>query len=64
MYEKGQGVSQDYLRAYMWFSLAASLWDPDVRKEQEIVEKMMSPTQIKTAQKLARDCVQKNYKGC
>ena len=64
MYEKGQGVSQDYLRAYMWFSLAASLWDPDARKEQEIVEKMMSPTQIKTAKKLARDCVQKNYKGC
>jgi TPR repeat protein len=64
VYEKGQGVPHDNLRASMWFGLAASLWDPDARKEQGKVAKKMTPTQIASANRRARECVQKNYKGC
>ena len=64
MYENGHGVLQDYARAYMWFNIAASLWDTDARKKQDIVAKKMNPTQIEEAQRLALECVKKNYKGC
>jgi len=64
MYEKGQGVPQDNMRAYMWFGLAASLWDPDAKKELDKVAKQMTSTQISSANKLARECVRKNFKTC
>ena len=64
MYENGHGIVQDYIRAYMWFNIASSLWDPDARKKQVIVAEKMNPTQIEKAQRLAAECVKKNYKGC
>ena len=64
MYENGNGVLQDYTRAYMWFNIAASLWATDARRKQDIVAKKMNPTQIEEAQRLASECVKKNYKGC
>ena len=64
MYEKGQAVSKDYIRAYMWFSIAASLWDTDARLMLNRVAKKMSRTQTEIAQRLARECETKVYKGC
>ena len=34
------------------------------KEELEIIENKMTPSQIEEAQKLARECVKKNYKGC
>jgi TPR repeat protein len=64
MYDKGQGVPQDYVRAHMWFNIAASSGDKDASQNRDIVAQRMTPSQIETAQKLARECVRKNYKGC
>ena len=64
MYGSGNGVIQAYARAHMWWNISASLGDKDARENLEIVENMMSPTQIEATQKLARECVKKNYKGC
>ena len=64
MYLNGHGVLQDYTRAYMWFNIAASLWDGDARKWQDIVAQKMDPTQIEEAQGLVSVCVKINYKGC
>ena len=64
MYDKGQGVPQDYVRAHMWFNIAASSGDKDASQNRYIVAQRMTPSQIETAQKLARECVKKNYKGC
>jgi len=65
MYDKGQGVPQDYIRAHMWFNVAASSGESkNASKNRDIVAKRMTPSQIETAQKLARECVKKNYKGC
>jgi hypothetical protein len=33
-------------------------------KKKDIVEKKMTPADLSTAQKLARECVRKKYKGC
>ena len=65
MYDDGQGVLQDYIRAHMWFNIAASSGESKkASKNRDIVAKRMTTSQIEIAQKLARECVKKNYKGC
>ena len=64
MYENGQGVPQDNVYAHMWWNIAASSGDKDAVKNRDIVAEKMTPSQIADAQKLARECVRKKYKGC
>ena len=64
MYGKGQGVIQDNIYAHMWFNISASNGAKDAVKNRDIIAKRMTPTDISTAQKLARECVEKKYKGC
>ena len=65
MYDNGQGVPQDYVRAHMWFNIAAISGESEnASKYRDILAKRMNSNQIETAQKLARECVAKNYKGC
>ena len=64
MHGTGQGVPEDYVRAHMWFNLSASTGHENAIKNRDIVAKKMTPSQIEEAQKLARECVAKNYKGC
>ena len=65
MYYKGQGVLQDYIRSHMWLNIAASSGkSKNASKNRDIVAKRMNSNQIETAQKLARKCVRKKYKGC
>ena len=63
-YERGQGVIQDFVYAYMWWNIAASSGDKSATKNRDIVAKRMTPADLSTAQKLARECVRKKYKGC
>ena len=64
MYADGEGVIQDFVRAHMWFNIAASSGNTNASKNRDIVAKRMTPADISTAQKLARECVKKKYKGC
>jgi len=64
MYRNGLGVIKDYVYAYMWWSIAGSYWDRGAAHMRDIITKQMTPSQIETAQKLARECVRKKYKGC
>jgi TPR repeat protein len=65
MYDNGTGVLQDYVRAHMWFNIAAISGESEVASEnRDIVAKRMNSNQIETAQKLARNCFLKKYKGC
>jgi hypothetical protein len=64
MYTKDQGVLQDNIYAHMWSNIAASLGNDPASKNREIIAKRMTPADISAAQKLARECVAKNYKGC
>ena len=36
----------------------------DAGKKRNLLTKQMTPAQIAEAQKLARECVKKKYKGC
>ena len=69
MYENGQGTPQDYVEAHKWYNLAASRsTDEEGRntatENRDIIAAKMTPAQVAEAQKLARECVKKNYKGC
>jgi TPR repeat protein len=55
MYAEGRGVPQDYVRAYMWFSLSAAQGEQRAVKTLGMAERQMTPAQIAEAQRLARD---------
>ena len=63
-YAFGRGVLKDYVYAHMWGNIAATNGNAVGTKLRDFVEKKMTPADISTAQKLARECVRKNYKGC
>ncbi len=55
MYDKGQGVSQDYVLAHMWFSLASTKGIKKAIEKRNSAESKMSPTQITKAQEMVRN---------
>ena len=63
-YAFGRGVLKDYVYAHMWGNIAATNGNAVGTKLRDFVEKKMTPADLSTAQKLARECVRKNYKGC
>ena len=64
MYANGRGVIQDNVYAHMWWNIAASEGSETAKENRDIIAKQMTPSQIAEAQKLARECVAKDYKGC
>jgi TPR repeat protein len=64
MYSNGRGVIQDNVYAHMWWNIASISGDKDAVKNRDIVATKMTPVQRAEAEKLARECVRKKYKGC
>ena len=64
MYATGKGVKQDNIYAHMWGNIAATNGNELGAKLRDNFEKKMTPADISAAQKLARECVRKEYKGC
>ncbi|MDG1453527.1 MAG: hypothetical protein P8Q17_03665, partial [Methylophilaceae bacterium] len=71
MYENAEGAAQDYVTAQMWFNLATANGFAEAAKRtdyaatnRDLVAKKLSSKQLTEAQKLARECVAKKYKGC
>jgi len=63
-YGIGVGVIQDNVYAHMWGNIAASNGNADGGELRDLVAKVMTHAQIAEAQKLARECIRKKYKGC
>ena len=64
MYVFGKGVTKDFVYAHMWGNIASMNGnDLGALLRDDFAEKMTS-SQIEEAQRLARECVKKNYKGC
>ena len=64
LYFGGQGVPQDYVRAYAWFNIAAAQGPPArqfsaVKDSMDNVANLMTPAQIAEAQKLSRELWEK-----
>ena len=63
-YKDGEGVPKDNVYAHMWLSIAESLGHNMVAETRDGIARQMSPSQIKKAKDLARECKNKKYKGC
>jgi uncharacterized protein len=57
MYVLGRGVIQDDVLAYMWINIAASQGLTSAIKDRPSYVKVLTPTQIETAQRFARNFV-------
>ena len=64
IYGKGEGVPMDIFRAHLWFNLAAANGDTAAVKARDSAASKMTQQQIVQAQKLARECLERGYKGC
>ena len=64
MYAKGLGIQPDLIKAHMWFNLAASKGVSDGKKSRDIIAQQLTSEELAAAQKLARDCLARNFKGC
>ncbi len=53
MYYNGQGVPENFVEAYKWWSLAAAQGYNDSAKNRDIVRSVMTPAQIAEGQRLA-----------
>ena len=63
-YYYGEGVNKDIVYAHMWKNISASNGFELAKEDLKIIEKEMTSSHISEAQRLARECVKKNYKGC
>jgi len=69
MYEKGESVQQDFVRAYyMWYNVAATAASVAAEnlamKNRHNVASRMTAAQIAKAQEMARHCQQSKFKEC
>ena len=64
MYANGQGVTLDFIRAYMWWDIAESKGNANAAVGLTAVEKLMTPAQVENALELAIECFEKSYKDC
>ena len=56
----GEGVTQDYVQAHMWFNLAAAQGVKIGREYRDLVAKEMTPADISKAEALAREWMEKH----
>jgi len=57
MYAEGEGVSEDYVLAYMWFDLAANQGFGPSDNYKATLAKKMTPDQIAKAEEMSADWV-------
>ena len=63
-YDMGQGVLHDEVMAYMWYNLAGANGSKMGAENRAIIESSMTSRQVAEAQRLAMECMKKNYKEC
>ncbi len=49
MYDKGQGVPQNYVIAYMFYNLAALSGNEEAKTSKDLISQRMTPLQKKEA---------------
>ena len=54
MYDKSQGVPQDYVQAHMWFNLAGAQGDKSAAEWRDVLAGHMAADEISRAQELAK----------
>jgi len=60
MYYHGPGVTPDYIEAYKWHSIASANGVEKSRDVRDSIIKLMTPSQINSARKLAKEWMEKH----
>jgi hypothetical protein len=63
MYAQGTGTARNYVRAYMWFTLAEEGGDASARNLREDIGKTMKPEQIEQARNMAEEWLRRHRTG-
>jgi len=63
MYDKGDGVPQDYAEAYAWFFVAATGGSINAEKYRDTVKEILTAEQLAEAQKRANELFEKYGSG-
>lgn len=64
-YAIGIGVAQDYVKAHMWYNVAAIDGSSQIAAlHRDDIAKKMTPAHIARAQELASQCVAQKFKNC
>jgi TPR repeat protein len=63
MYERGQGVSQDFVQAHMWYNLSAAHGEQRAAEIRDALARQMTASQIAEAQRLAVEWKPKDRLG-
>jgi TPR repeat protein len=64
MYRRGQGVSRNPARAFVWFSRAAAQGDAKAKTELRKVAQAMTPEELSQAREMAQACKASDYRSC
>ena len=68
MYDSGQGVLRDFIRAHMWYTVASAALSDDsgkkAMKHRDRVASQVTAVQLVKAQEMARRCQQSQFKEC
>lgn len=55
MYQEGRGVPRDYVRAYMWYGLAAAAGHPKAAEARDLLATRMTPDEVVEGERLIRE---------
>ena len=64
MYVNGEGVNKNYVRAYMWGRLSEINENREGSELKRIMTIELTASKIEEAERLVRECIKKDYKGC
>jgi TPR repeat protein len=64
MYRRGEGVSRNSVRAFIWFNRAAARGDKSARAQLRDVSQSMTPEEVPQAREMAQACEASNYRSC
>jgi len=64
MYADGEGVPENNIHAYVWWSMAKTQSHEYAKVNLEILKPQMTKQQIAEAQSLAAQCYESDYKDC
>jgi hypothetical protein len=64
MYGNGEGVPENDIQGYVWYSMAKTSGNEIAKGNLEKLKKEMTREQIAKAQELAAKCYESDYKDC
>ena len=64
MYYMGEGIPENTIKAYVWFSMAKTQGETHASTNLDLIKPRMTKQQIAQAQALAAKCYESDYKDC